>query len=357
MSTVQASVTTTASTWAPVVIGTASSATNIEQPHADPAPIPVFHYFAAPPAVRPTPTIRPRRVPSSSSRRRHPSRRSRQHYQHLLRHHLSDRRQVTQSCPSLSMLTSEGTRWTENASPPCGGDVSIISDVDEFAAVSKEDIQGWSCSVHTTYPTYPTDWQRTRSPPTPRRCLRAAPIRRDGGPRLVVRRTCSSPGRAHRHRPRRLVLGARHRDSAAAGGHSHGRPQQWRRRSGSGSPLPGELVSFTDHPGQNTGVAGTCGAGLVRERRCEVRWSSPIPTRTAPGTDTINAATTVGSTTEHATASMTSTPVSTLTVDAGPEASGAVGANLPLNGSSTGSTSTTWSLPPVRRARSPTRRR
>ena len=114
--------------------------------------------------------------------------------------------------------------------------------------------------------------------------------------------------------------------------------------SGTGDPLVGQLVEFTI-TGQNAGVSGTCvPASCETDASGEVDFT--YPDTNGAGTDTINAATTVGSTTEHATASMTWTPASALTVDAGPDASGVVGASLPLNGSSTGSTSTTWSLPP-----------
>ena len=206
--------------------------------------------------------------------------------------------------------------------------------------MSKEDIQGWSCSVHTTYPTYPTDWQpfavATDTPTLPTcgtdpsdgttACGEAYVLVAGQGIVVVSPNLSLAPAT----------------DSAPAGGtHTVTATVS---QSGSGSPLPGELVSFTI-TGQNAGVTGTCApASCESDAAGEVEFT--YPDTNGAGTDTINAATTVGSTTEHATASMTWTPVSTLTVDAGPEASGAVGANLPLNGSSTGSTSTTWSLPP-----------
>jgi uncharacterized repeat protein (TIGR01451 family) len=48
--------------------------------------------------------------------------------------------------------------WTQNAGPPCGGSVSLISNAAQFSSLKTTDIQGWSCSVHETFPTFPTDW-------------------------------------------------------------------------------------------------------------------------------------------------------------------------------------------------------
>jgi hypothetical protein len=59
----------------------------------------------------------------------------------------------------LPLLTADpsGT-WTQNQSPPCGGDVSLISNAAQFSTLTSSDLRGWGCSVHETFPTFPTDW-------------------------------------------------------------------------------------------------------------------------------------------------------------------------------------------------------
>ena len=59
---------------------------------------------------------------------------------------------------ALDLLTSSPGAWTSNATPPCGGAVSLIARNPAFSTLTTADIQGWSCSVHETFPTYPGDW-------------------------------------------------------------------------------------------------------------------------------------------------------------------------------------------------------
>ena len=59
----------------------------------------------------------------------------------------------------LPLLTADPAgSWTQNDSPPCGGSVSVISNAAQFAGLTTTDLQGWGCSVHETFPTYPADW-------------------------------------------------------------------------------------------------------------------------------------------------------------------------------------------------------
>ena len=59
----------------------------------------------------------------------------------------------------LPLLTIDPTPgWTQNSSPPCGGSASLIANNDQFSTLQAPDIQGWSCSVHETFPEYPSDW-------------------------------------------------------------------------------------------------------------------------------------------------------------------------------------------------------
>jgi hypothetical protein len=59
----------------------------------------------------------------------------------------------------LSLLTADPAAvWSQNQSPPCGGAVSLISNAAQFAGLTTSQLQGWGCSVHETFPTYPADW-------------------------------------------------------------------------------------------------------------------------------------------------------------------------------------------------------
>lgn len=54
---------------------------------------------------------------------------------------------------------SEGTgSWTINVGPPCGGSVSLIAAHPSFTTLSTASLQGWGCSVHESFPTFPSDW-------------------------------------------------------------------------------------------------------------------------------------------------------------------------------------------------------
>ncbi len=58
--------------------------------------------------------------------------------------------------PLLTIDTTPG--WSQNGSPPCGGSASLISNSAQFSTLSSSDLQGWFCSVHESFPTFPSDW-------------------------------------------------------------------------------------------------------------------------------------------------------------------------------------------------------
>ncbi|MEP6625339.1 MAG: hypothetical protein ABJC79_12910 [Acidimicrobiia bacterium] len=62
---------------------------------------------------------------------------------------------------TVKILTamSEGTgAWTINTGPPCGGSVSLIASHPSFTDLTTTSLAGWSCSVHESFPTFPSDW-------------------------------------------------------------------------------------------------------------------------------------------------------------------------------------------------------
>lgn len=61
---------------------------------------------------------------------------------------------------AISGTASEGVTgaWTVNGAPPCGGSVSLIAANPAFVQTTTASLQGWSCSVHISFPTFPSDW-------------------------------------------------------------------------------------------------------------------------------------------------------------------------------------------------------
>lgn len=58
----------------------------------------------------------------------------------------------------LTAMSTGAGSWTIDTSPPCGGSVSLIASNPAFSDLTTTSLQGWSCSVHESFPTFPTDW-------------------------------------------------------------------------------------------------------------------------------------------------------------------------------------------------------
>lgn len=58
----------------------------------------------------------------------------------------------------LDALSAGAGAWTMNTAAPCGGMVSLIASNPAFADLTTASLQGWSCSVHATFPTFKSDW-------------------------------------------------------------------------------------------------------------------------------------------------------------------------------------------------------
>ncbi|MBI1816312.1 MAG: hypothetical protein HYR72_15145 [Deltaproteobacteria bacterium] len=62
---------------------------------------------------------------------------------------------------ALTLLSIGSGSWTNDDGPPCGGNVSLIASEPSFGApdpLTTASLQSWSCSVHESWPTFPTDW-------------------------------------------------------------------------------------------------------------------------------------------------------------------------------------------------------
>jgi PKD repeat protein len=141
--------------------------------------------------------------------------------------------------------------WTLDADPPCGGSVSLIASNPAFADLTTADLQGWGCSVHESFPTFPSDWSALAvatdtathptcgvDPNTGASACGEAYILISGSAIVVVSGSISvSPTDATN------PSGTDHTITATV--------------TQGGSPLAGQLVSFTV-TGQNAGAVGTC---------------------------------------------------------------------------------------------------
>ncbi len=62
----------------------------------------------------------------------------------------------------LDKLTQTSEVWEEDSEPPCGGNVQQIATTPTFdegeTKLLDSDIEGWSCSVHVSFPHFPADW-------------------------------------------------------------------------------------------------------------------------------------------------------------------------------------------------------
>jgi hypothetical protein len=64
---------------------------------------------------------------------------------------------------TLDQLTTAGAgQWEENTEPPCGGNVAQVASNPAFSSGATKltdfDIEGWQCSVHIAFPLFPADW-------------------------------------------------------------------------------------------------------------------------------------------------------------------------------------------------------
>jgi hypothetical protein len=153
----------------------------------------------------------------------------------------------------LDALSAGGGAWTIDVSPPCGGNVSLIASNPSFADLTTASLQGWSCSVHESFPTFRTDWSAlavatdTASTPTcgvdPGTGLNAC-----GEAYILIAGSSIVVGS--------LVISVSPLDSTNPVGTTHMVTANVHDASGA-PPVAGQLVDFTV-TGQNAGASGTC---------------------------------------------------------------------------------------------------
>jgi hypothetical protein len=193
------------------------------------------------------------------------------------------------------LSTGTSSPWTIDGSPPCGGSVSFIGTAPEFSDITTADFQGWSCSVHESYPTFQSDWvplaiaTDTASQPTcgadttthARACGEAYYLVAGAGTVATAPDLSLTPPTATNPPNTEHTVTANVHNGAG------------------GAPIAGQLVTFTIS-GVNSGAAGTCSpADCKTDASGNVKFSY---VGTKEGDDTITASITRDGTTETATA-------------------------------------------------------
>jgi len=179
----------------------------------------------------------------------------------------------------LNSLSSAGTGFIEDTSPPCGGARMITGSFTAFGSVTDANIQ-WACSDNFTFPAYPTDWDAVAvTTDAPR--LNACGVdqytgdHECGEPYLLV----AGPGAPGMPR---LTLTPFAGSDPAGGTHTITATLTAR-----GSPMSSYVVGF-QLTGQNAGAAATCVPAS-----CETDANGTVtftyPDTNGAGTDTIKA--------------------------------------------------------------------
>jgi Bacterial Ig-like domain (group 1) len=198
----------------------------------------------------------------------------------------------------LPLLTADpAAAWTQNQSPPCGGAVSLISNAAQFSGMTTANLQGWGCSVHETFPTYPADWAPlavatdTTTKPTCGNDVDTGEAKCGQAYILVsgVGITATAPNLELDPATDSNPVGTPHTVTATV-------------TNPDDTPRSGVLVSWVV-TGVNAGATGTCApASCTTGADGKVAYTY---TGTAAGDDTINAAITVDGSRQTATAAKT----------------------------------------------------
>jgi hypothetical protein len=206
----------------------------------------------------------------------------------------------------LELLTTAGPgQWVENGEVPCGGSVQQIAESPTFDSgptkLTDENIEGWGCSDHVTFPHFPADWNAL----------------------AVATDTSTKPTCGTDPESKEPVCGQAYVLVAGEGIVAEAPDLSLEPKTGSdpaggehtvaatvtkeGAPVVGSVVSFVI-TGQNAGVTGTCTTGSgTADPTCETDAAGVVKftysDANGVGADTIDASVTLSASTEHATAS------------------------------------------------------
>src|SRR2546428_560123 len=179
---------------------------------------------------------------------------------------------------TLAKLSTGAGTWTENASPPCGGSVSLVASNPAFSDVTSSDLQGWGCSDHETWRTFQDDWNAlavatdTPTKPTCGSDPGGVPGNTVCGEAYIllsgVGTVVTAPNITLTPTAATNPLGGSHTVTATI-------------TTPTGAPLVGQKVDFTI-TGQNAGLSGTCSpATCVTDASGKVTFTYPDANATA----------------------------------------------------------------------------
>ncbi|MBC8029563.1 MAG: putative metal-binding motif-containing protein [Pyrinomonadaceae bacterium] len=182
---------------------------------------------------------------------------------------------------TLELLSTGTGTWTETNDVPCGGNVSLIASEPSFADLTSDSLQGWGCSVHETFPTYPTDWSAlavaTDSSTTP-----VCGVDPNTGASACGQAYILIAGSSVVVVSGSISLAPLDATSGAGGTHT-----VTAHVTSGGAPLANQTVTFTI-TGQNAGVAGNCAtAGCLTDSNGDVSFT--YTDANGVGDDTIKA--------------------------------------------------------------------
>jgi hypothetical protein len=195
--------------------------------------------------------------------------------------------------------------WVENPGPPCGGSVQQVAENPSFdsgpTTLTDENIQGWGCSDHVSFPHYPADWNAlavaTDTPTHP-----TCGVDPDTKEEVCGQAYVLVAGKGIVAEAPNLSLAPTTHSDPAGGSHTVTATVIKEEE-----PVPGTVVSFLV-TGQNAGVSGTCTTSSGEaDPTCAADETGKVlftySDASGTGEDTINASITLEGTTEHATAS------------------------------------------------------
>jgi hypothetical protein len=232
---------------------------------------------------------------------------------------------------TLDQLTTTGAgHWEENGSPPCGGNVAQVASIAAFNSGATKltdfDIEGWECSVHMAFPRFPADWNPlavatdTETTPTcgtdpesgETKCGQAYVLVSGAGivetsPNLSLAPLTGSDPAGGTHTVTATVV---QEEKAILEARSAAKPS-------AAIAAPGLKVAFAI-TGQNSGVSGTCTTPEgAADPECLTNANGQVSFTYSDahgvGTDTINASVEIEGSTQHATASEVWTAIPVVT--------------------------------------------
>ena len=167
--------------------------------------------------------------------------------------------QSVQTLEILAQLSAGSPAWTIDDEPPCGGSVSLIASNPSFSELTTASLEGWSCSVHESFPTFPSEWSAL-AVATDTTTLPTCGVDPNTGLSACGEAYILVAGSGIVVKSGSIELAPLEATDPAGTDHT-----VTAHVTSGGSPLAGQTVTFTV-TGQNAGASGTCvPAGCVTD--------------------------------------------------------------------------------------------